>query len=576
MIFIKQTFTLLLSLVLVLQISCVPISDYNEVFEYLQNFGYLSNDEKLSLNHIVDNHESVKHDNRLRRALKNLQRNGNIPITGKYDKNTANLMETPRCGVSDKNIIGKRHKRYTLMSTKWQNTDLTYRFDHKGNQRFMDNEEDIKRIIREAFNVWEKDTIMKFNEIEDEIADIMISFEKPKHTDVDPYIFGSSTLAHAFQPGRGIAGDAHFNELINWDFKVSYASKPEDGKVSFFGVVLHELGHSLGLGHTRVEEAVMYEFYSRSTSTLAEDDIRGMQHIYGVPPNRKYKPDSKPIDDEEEMPVWGQTPLLPHKCNSSYDAIAMIDDELIAFRKQYMFGPNMDTVEIRSRWRGLSPRLTHVDAVFETSDKKVLFFVNQGVYSFTGTKLEKTYKLSDLGIDSSALKIDAIFRKDDTNQVFIFVENYYYKFDEHKMMVSDAKYRISQTFRDVYDVDTGFTYKNGITYFFKNGSYYEFYNKLWRMNRMKPGSSASFFMNCIDASIGVDFAVRVSIDETEDISKESTTKILDYIDEGEKEDLTELDCNNPELAVPCEKDSANSIKSFSFIAAVLVVTHFFI
>ena len=73
MIFIKQTFTFLLTLVLVLQISCVPISDYKEVFGYLQNFGYLSNDEKTSLNQIVDNHESVKSDNRLKRALKNLQ-----------------------------------------------------------------------------------------------------------------------------------------------------------------------------------------------------------------------------------------------------------------------------------------------------------------------------------------------------------------------------------------------------------------------------------------------------------------------------------------------------------------------
>ena len=87
---------------------------------------------------------------------------------------------------------------------------------------------------------------MKFEEINDGIADIMISFVKPKHTDVDPYVFGSTTLAHAFQPGSGLMGDAHFNELINWDFAVSGPSKPENEKISFFGVALHELGHSLG------------------------------------------------------------------------------------------------------------------------------------------------------------------------------------------------------------------------------------------------------------------------------------------------------------------------------------------
>ena len=74
MISIKQNLLfLIITLALVLQISCVPISDYKEVVGYLQNFGYLTKDEKLSLNNIIDNHESIKTDNRLKRALKNLQ-----------------------------------------------------------------------------------------------------------------------------------------------------------------------------------------------------------------------------------------------------------------------------------------------------------------------------------------------------------------------------------------------------------------------------------------------------------------------------------------------------------------------
>jgi predicted Zn-dependent protease len=48
-------------------------------------------------------------------------------------------------------------------------------------------------------------------------------------------------------------------------------------------VVLHELGHSLGLDHSSDFEAVMYPSYSRSTGTLTQDDINGIQHIYGVP-----------------------------------------------------------------------------------------------------------------------------------------------------------------------------------------------------------------------------------------------------------------------------------------------------
>jgi len=339
------------------------------------------------------------------------------------------------------------------------------------------------------------------------------------------------------------------------------------------------------LGHTRENEAVMYEFYTKSTATLAEDDIRGMQHIYGVPPNRKYTAPPKKDDSEEEMPVWGQTPMpLPHKCNSTYDAIALIGDELIAFKRKYMFGPTMNTTEIRSRWRGLPPKLTHVDAVFQTSDKKILFFVNQGVYSFDGSKTAKTYKLSELGIDSSALKVDAIFKKSDNDQVYIFIDNYYYRFDEKKMMVTGNKIRITQSFKDVFDIDTAFTYKDGVTYFFKNESYYEFDNKNMRLNRMKPGSAANYFMNC-DVHPVVDLAIRFT-DFDIDSKEEKTTIIPDYIDLGPKDDEIELDCNNPERAVPCEKEAekdgkkeggkgdASSIKSFSFLVAVLIVTRF--
>jgi len=126
------------------------------------------------------------------------------------------------------------------------NVTTSHRFDHDNKKPFVDEEDNIRRIIREAFNVWETDTIMKFTEAKEGDADILISFVHPTHTNIDPFVFGPSTLAHAFQPGTELGGDAHFNEEVDWDFNVKYDSKPEGDKVSFFGVALHELGHSLG------------------------------------------------------------------------------------------------------------------------------------------------------------------------------------------------------------------------------------------------------------------------------------------------------------------------------------------
>lgn len=78
-------------------------------------------------------------------------------------------------------------------------------------------------------------------------ADIKISFQKGKHYNLDPYELDSSTLAHAFQPGSGLHGDAHFKLDVNWDFDVmGHYAPAAPGKTSFFSVALHELGHSMG------------------------------------------------------------------------------------------------------------------------------------------------------------------------------------------------------------------------------------------------------------------------------------------------------------------------------------------
>lgn len=95
---------------------------------------------------------------------------------------------------------------------------------------------------------------MVFEEISpkhEDDADIRVSFQKQDHRDVDPFPFRDDTLGHAFQPGEGILGDAHFRDNIDWDFDVIFDQPPAAGKTSFFAVLLHEIGHSIGMAHSR-------------------------------------------------------------------------------------------------------------------------------------------------------------------------------------------------------------------------------------------------------------------------------------------------------------------------------------
>lgn len=67
---------------------------------------------------------------------------------------------------------------------------------------------------------------------------------------------------------------------------------------------------------------------------------------------------------------------------NSYDAITMIRGEIFIFKDQYLWrvGPEgkiMDGYphEIRRLWSRLPANLTHVDAVYENKDRKIIFFI---------------------------------------------------------------------------------------------------------------------------------------------------------------------------------------------------------
>lgn len=97
-------------------------------------------------------------------------------------------------------------------------------------------------------------------------------------------------LAHAFQPGTEalfgaggtVAGDVHVNNAFGW------VDDPNDGAggstFDLYTVLLHEVGHSLGLDHTNVNGSIMEPVYEGARRTLGADDLAGIQFIYGPEP----------------------------------------------------------------------------------------------------------------------------------------------------------------------------------------------------------------------------------------------------------------------------------------------------
>uniref|UniRef100_A0A8C1CRR2 Matrix metalloproteinase-9 n=1 Tax=Cyprinus carpio carpio TaxID=630221 RepID=A0A8C1CRR2_CYPCA len=166
--------------------------------EYLQRYGYIDVLQKSGLQAVVSTSK----------ALKQLQKQLGLEETGSLDQPTIDAMKQPRCGVPD-----IRNYQTFTGNLKWDNKDVTY--------RILNYSPDMEASLTDdafarAFKVWSDVTPLTFRRLYDGTADIMISFGKADHGDPYPFDGKDGLLAHAYPPGEGIQGDAHFDDDEYW------------------------------------------------------------------------------------------------------------------------------------------------------------------------------------------------------------------------------------------------------------------------------------------------------------------------------------------------------------------------
>ncbi|XP_053166846.1 matrix metalloproteinase-18-like [Hemicordylus capensis] len=190
-----------------------------------------------------------------------------LSVTGVIDIETQDVMDQPRCGVPD--VLG-----YSTFpgSPSWNKDSLTYRINNYTPDMPRDQ---VERAIARALQVWSDVTPLRFSRTTGP-ADIEIHFASGDHGDYSPFDGEGGTLAHAYAPGSGSGGDAHFDEDETWS--------ETNNEINLFLVAAHEFGHSLGLGHSNVRGSLMYPTYkyqNPNTFRLPSDDRRGIQRLYG-------------------------------------------------------------------------------------------------------------------------------------------------------------------------------------------------------------------------------------------------------------------------------------------------------
>lgn len=267
----------------------VKMDGLAKVKQYFQRFGYINS----SFLNLTDDFDDF-----LESALKTYQKNFNLNQTGVLDGPTLQNMIKPRCGNADivngttsmnsgkptsSSLHTVAHYSFFPGRPRWPSskTELTYAF-----LRENQVSENVRAVFAGAFDRWSEVTTLNFTEISSfSAADIRIGFFSGDHNDGEPFDGVMGTLAHAFSPPSGMF---HLDGDENWVLDGNFFNAPSFmTAVDLESVAVHEIGHLLGLGHSSVEDAIMYPSITSATRKveLTEDDILGVQELYGSNPN---------------------------------------------------------------------------------------------------------------------------------------------------------------------------------------------------------------------------------------------------------------------------------------------------
>lgn len=196
----------------------------------------------------------------------------------------------------------------------------------------------IRHSIEEALGLWASAAPIDFVEVEDDGLDYglgasqfgQLRFRHAPFDGPEPTTGGPKSKAYAYFPNSGfpIAGDVTFDHEDRWQ-EIGEFRQPD-----ILGAAIHEIGHTLGLGHSLVElpgefwiyqnpdglghlvdvmqpkgGANMYWIFTRysglGTGMLFADDIAGIQKVYGAG-------------------VGGVTPLVPEPASGVLVALALV------------------------------------------------------------------------------------------------------------------------------------------------------------------------------------------------------------------------------------------------------------
>lgn len=222
------------------------------VLQFLIGFGYLPADATAPT----------------REAIAAAQIAYGLEPTGEVDAMTARLWaRTPRCGFSDAQAVG--FNKWGLPKLSWFIANYPVGLGL--------TKADYRGCVERAFGSWSAVCGLQFEQADDANANIVLSTGRGRRAGFDG---PSGTLAYAYLPqGENFRGKL---DLV-MDLDEPWALDEARNGVLTTNVLAHEIGHTLGLDHTRAAGSLMLPTYSPRITKPQQDDIRRVVDRYGKP-----------------------------------------------------------------------------------------------------------------------------------------------------------------------------------------------------------------------------------------------------------------------------------------------------
>lgn len=246
----------------------LSFSDAAFAARYLTHYGYVGADSP----------------DLLPKGVKSFQRLLGLKADGIPGPKTRRAMNAKRCALPDHAMMRQE--------SRWRKHDLNYFVESYVGGMPRGDQDDLIKIGLSGSQGWGGVADLRFTRVASKSkADLLLSTGRGRR---DGFDGPGGVLAYAYMP----QGDGR-QLLMRMDLDEQWVKDARDPGTLYLNVMEHELGHMLGLDHSRVRGALLFPYYSPAVAfPQPNDDIKRIQQLYGKP-----KPtEPTPTPDPEQPP----------------------------------------------------------------------------------------------------------------------------------------------------------------------------------------------------------------------------------------------------------------------------------